>query len=283
MTGRVRLPLSINVPPYLMDHRFQGKAVLPAVEAMQILAASTLAHFPGKSVHCIRNAGFDKFLVIEEGGRPIHAFNDLEVFDDGTVVSRLITRITSKKAMITRTLEHATLWFYDICNGPHPPPLKIEAVPEYRISAETIYKHLVPFGSSYHNLKDGVAISRKGAAAKVYAAPLGDPVGPLGSPFPLDAAFQSACVWGQRYTGLVGFPVGFGLRRLFSLTRPGSTYTAGIFPKEVHPNRFLVDIWITDMDGTLQETALNVVMKDVSGGRMKPPSWIVSDAAGADG
>ncbi len=279
----MRLPLNIKVAPYLMDHRFQGKAVLPAVEAMQILAASTLKYLPGNAVHCIRNGRFDKFLIITDTGHPINAFNDLEVFDDGMVVSRLITRVRFGKAMITRTLEHATLCFQEFLSDTDPAALKIPVAPEYHIPVETIYEDLVPFGSSYHNLKGEVTISRKGAAAKVCAAPLGDLSGLLGSPFPLDAAFQAACVWGQRYAGLVGFPVGFGLRRLFSPTRPGNTYTAGIFPKEVHPNRFVVDIWITDLDGTLQETALDVVMKDVSGGRMQPPSWIVSDAAGADG
>jgi len=98
---------------------------------------------------------------------------------------------------------------------------------------------------------------------------------PLGSPFPLDAAFHAACVWGQRYAGLVGFPVGFALRWLFAPTRPGSTYTARVFPKKVHPDRFLADIWITDIDGALQEAVLDVVMRDVSGGRIKPPSWIL--------
>jgi hypothetical protein len=46
ITEQIRLPLKIQVPPYLMDHQFEGRAVLPAVEAMEILAASTLAHFP---------------------------------------------------------------------------------------------------------------------------------------------------------------------------------------------------------------------------------------------
>ena len=32
---KVQLPLEIEIDPYLMDHRFEGKAVLPAVEAMQ--------------------------------------------------------------------------------------------------------------------------------------------------------------------------------------------------------------------------------------------------------
>ncbi len=277
ITDRVRLPLSINVPTYLMDHQFQGKAVLPAVEAMEILAASTLAYLPGTAVGCIRNASFDKFLVIEAGCDEINAYNDLEVFDNGTVVSKLITRTRSGKAMITRTKEHAVLRFQDFPKIPDPLPSRIPETPQYHISVETIYKNLVPFGPSYHNLKDGVSLSETGAEATVYAPSfVGLPI-PLGSPLPLDAAFHAACVWGQRHAGLVGFPVGFALRRLFAPTRSGNTYTARVFPKKVHPDRFLVDIWITGMDGTLQEAVLDVVMKDVSGGRVKPPSWIVME------
>ena len=278
---RVRLPLTIKVPPYLMDHQFQSKAVLPAVEAMEVLAESTQARFPGTAVHCIRNARFDKFLVIEANCDEINAFNDIESFDNGMVVSKLITKTRSGKAMITRTREHATLSFHEVTNGSEPLSLEILAASgpsssECHISVETIYKSLVPFGPSYHNLKDGVTISDKGAMGAVYAPSLGNPAGPLGSPFPLDAAFHAACVWGQRYAGLVGFPVGFALRRLFSPTRPENAYIAGIFPKEVHSDRFLVDIWISDMAGVFQEAVLDVVMKDVSGGRMKPPSWILS-------
>jgi len=275
----VRLALNINVPPYLMDHQYRGKAVLPAVEAIEILAASTLAHNPGTAVHSILDARFDKFLVIEDGQRQIDAFNDLEIFDSGRVISRLITKTRSKKAMITRTLEHATLSFHGVSSAPepHPPGLLTGSDPsssKCHIPPESIYRRLVPFGPGYHNLK-ALTLFKKGVRGQVYAPLLGDSERVLGSPFPLDAAFHAACVWGQRYVGYVGFPVGFGLRRLFTPTRSGNTYTARIFPKEVHSNRFLVDIWITDTDGTLREVALDVVMQDVSGGRIKPPSWIV--------
>ncbi len=282
ITDRVRLPLAIKVPPYLMDHQFQGKAVMPAVEAMEILAASTLAHFPGTAVHYIRDARFDKFLVIENAQYRIDAFNDLEVLDNGSVVSKLITRTRSGNAMITRTKEHAALCFQDFPRISDRLLSKNREMPEYHISVETIYKSLVPFGPTYHNLKDGVSLFKKGAEATVYAPSIGGLPIPLGSPFPLDAAFHAACVWGQRYAGLVGFPVGFALRRLFSPTRSGGTYTARVFPKKIYPDRFSVDIWITGVDGALQEAVLDVVMRDVSGGRIKPPTWIVSDAAGED-
>ncbi len=270
----VRLPLNINLPPYLMDHQFRGQAVLPAVEAMEILAVSTLSHLPGTVAHCIRDGRFDKFLVIEDGQALIEVFNDLEIFDNGKVVSKLITKTKSKKALITRTLVHAALCFHGVSNGSEPSPLEIQTTSEHYIPFETIYQNLVPFGPGYQNLK-GVTLFKKSAIGEVFAPVLGDSEGLLGSPFPLDAAFHAACVWGQRHAGLVGFPVAFGLRRLFVPTCSGNIYTAKIFPKEVFPDRFLVDIWITDTDGTLQEVALDVVMKDVSGGRNKPPAWIV--------
>jgi len=256
-----------------MDHQFEGRAVLPAVEAMEILAASTLAHFPSMAIHHIQKAGFDKFLVILKGCHEIEAFNDLERLNDGTMVSKLITRTRSKKAGITRTKEHAVLQFGDFLRTPKLPFLQIPETSGYHVSADTIYSTLVPFGPSYHNLK-GVTLFEKGALATADAPNLeGLPI-PLGSPFPLDAAFHAACLWGQRYAGLVGFPVGFGLRHVFSKTCAGRTYDVEILPKTVHSDRFEVDIWIKDLDGALKEFVSDVVMKDVSRGRMKPPLWV---------
>ena len=68
ITDRVRLPLKVPVPPYLMDHHFDGKVVLPAVEAMRILAASTLAHLPEQGVHCMANQDRCDANTIESRG-----------------------------------------------------------------------------------------------------------------------------------------------------------------------------------------------------------------------
>ncbi|MCF8129387.1 MAG: polyketide synthase dehydratase domain-containing protein [Deltaproteobacteria bacterium] len=259
-----------------MDHQFQGRAVLPAVEAMEILAASTVAHFPGAAVHRIQNAAFDKFLVILKGCHEIEAFNDLEKLENGTMVSKLITRTRSKKAGITRTKEHAVIRFGDVLRTLKPPLMEIPETSGFHVSADTIYSTLVPFGPSYHNLKEDITLFEKGACATVYAPKLeGLPIS-LGSPFPLDAAFHAACVWGQRYAGLVGFPVGLGSRKVFSKTCAGRTYDVEILPKTVHSDRFGVDIWIKDVDGALKEFVSDVTMKDVSRGRMKPPLSIIA-------
>jgi phosphopantetheinyl transferase len=45
-----------------------------------------------------------------------------------------------------------------------------------------------------------------------------------------------------------------------------------------YPKELLFDIWIYDQDGVFYEAALGVLMEDVSGGRMRPPQWIMDGA-----
>jgi hypothetical protein len=99
----------------------------------------------------------------------------------------------------------------------------------------------------------------------------------LGSPFPLDAAYHCACVWGQRYARMVAFPVGFEKRTIRKHTLPGESYFCRILPVETHSDLLVFDLWIVDENGVLFESSRGVYMKDVSAGRMKPPQWIAED------
>jgi len=281
ITDRIRLPLEIKIHPYMMDHRFQGKGVLPAVEAMQLLAESTRTHLADIHIDAIMDAGFDKFLYLEPGVKLIRAFNEIEVHEDGTIASKLITKSRSKKASITRTIEHVTTHFSKHPRKIHLPPLdKVFALEGicFDIQAETLYSELVPFGPAYHNVKGSVTLSEEGAMAYVCAPENGAATKLLGSPFPLDAAFHVACAWGQRYSNIVGFPVGLEKRHILNRTCPGESYISRVIARKISPGLLVFDIWIFDQDGTFYEAALGVQMKDVSSGRIKPPSWIVEGA-----
>ena len=96
----------------------------------------------------------------------------------------------------------------------------------------------------------------------------------MGSPFPLDAAFHAACVWGQRYVQVVAFPIGIEKRVIFEPTIPGTTYLSQIVPVRKKSDLLTFDIWIYGRDGQLYEGAWGVQMRDVSAGRLKPPRWI---------
>jgi hypothetical protein len=287
--NKIRLPLKIEIYPYLLDHRFEGKAVLPAVEAMQLLAVSTQNHLPDTDIRFIKNAKFDKFFYIEPDTAPdtkmVEAFNEIRINENGNITAKLITKTRSKKAGITRIKEHATMQFPGGKPDIKPSPLDTfsgQIKKGFNIPSDKLYNDLVPFGPSYHNIRDTLFVSEKGAIGRIQTPPKSDTKNlklPMGSPFPLDAAFHAACAWGQRYLAVVGFPVGFGKRMVIQPTRPGNSYICLILPVNVTTDLLVFDIWLYDPNNILFEAVSGVQMRDVSAGRMKPPQWVIKEDA----
>jgi len=143
-----------------------------------------------------------------------------------------------------------------------------------RIPSHRIYRDLVPFGPAYRNIKDDLLLAKEGAVGTIQTST--HHRGMIGSPFTFDAALHAACVWGQRYTGIVPFPVGFKKRRIYKKTQPGTDYICRVIPVMSADPVLVFDIWIYDPEGVPFEAILGVQMRDVSAGRMKPPQWIVA-------
>ena len=93
----------------------------------------------------------------------------------------------------------------------------------------------------------------------------------MGSPFPIDAAFHLACAWGQRFEGLVGFPVAFEERLIYQSLMPGQKAWARVLPRGKDESTCRYDVWLFDDNGRALEAVLGLAMKDTSGGRMIPP------------
>ena len=276
---KARHPLEIKNPPYLLDHQFEGKPVLPAVESMQILAFSTQYHLPNTNVNCILDAKFDKFLYISPDEKNIVAFNEIEVHENGRIISKLITKSRPKKTRITRVKEHVTLNFTlseRKIEKHHFDSGIILEENSFKISTERIYRELVPFGPAYHNVKDLLHFSERGVIAKIFSSNfVSHNNSPLGSPFPLDAAFHAACAWGQRFSHVVAFPIGLKERHIFRPTRAGKPYITLLIPIQRDPKLLIFDIWIYGQNGDVFEGVLGAQMRDVSAGRMTPPRWIM--------
>ena len=96
----------------------------------------------------------------------------------------------------------------------------------------------------------------------------------LGSPFPLDGAFHAACVLGQRSADFVPFPVGFDRRIILRPKQPGSSYNTRVELLSRTRDELLFDLHIFDDTGQVYERVTGVRMRDVSGGKIKPPEWI---------
>jgi hypothetical protein len=278
--GLKRFPLEIKVHSYLMDHRFDGNAVFPAVEAMQLLAASTQSHFPEIKPKYISDAKFEKFLYLHKGQPEIEIFNEISAGEDGTMISKLVSRTKSKTLSISRLKEHVSLSFHTRWNNKiNPPPVETLTDLESKtfcISAEKVYHELVPFGPSYHNIIGDLFLSENGAIATIHAPENHAASEPLGSPFPLDAAFHAACAWCQCFLKFIGFPVGFKKRQVLNETVPGKKYVARMIPVQAAPDLLICDLWIWSTDGRFFEAISDLMMRDVSGGRQRPPKWIMN-------
>ena len=286
MRERIRLPLVIPVLPYLKDHHFEGKIILPAVEVLQRLAGSVRSYRSDAYVRCMQPASFDRFLLIAENSEEIEACQELEVYESGRIVSKLVTIGKIKGSVMTRTKIHAAVSFMPMEESIAGPPVDSASVLGgifYRVPSRKLYRDLVPFGPSFQNVRDDLLLSGRGALAQAYAADHPAPQEPLGSPFPLDGALHAACAWGQRFHHIVAFPVGFEKRLIITPTKTGETYPCKILHVPGNGESLTFDIWIHDSTGNLREEIRGLIMRDVFGGRIRPPDWIVyKDPAGID-
>jgi phosphopantetheinyl transferase len=281
ITPAAGIPIQLSTPAYLMDHNFQGLPVLPAVEAMEALARTARDARPDVAVHCITGMRFDKFLYLDPARSRVDAVAELQSSggDDG-LQACLVTRTRAPKAAITRTKIHARLCFNQSMVGPDGWPMDVAAAPEgvcISVSPERLYKELVPFGPAFRNIVAPVWISADGALACIRTPDFPRQTC-LGSPFALDAAMHAACVWGQHYQGFVAFPVAIERRTIRRLTLPGEIYFGRVRPSRVLDDELMVDIELRDTEGRLCESVAGVHMRDVSGGRLQPPRWIIRKA-----
>ena len=272
------IAVDIEIRPYMRDHRFGDRAVLPAVETMQILARTAGGRIQGTPGRQISEARFDKFLALPDHADRIETVVELGPPTDGRVRAWLKTRIRAGKSAMTRVKTHGCLWVSAL--GPEAPgPLSGDVESRmtrncFSVDPQRLYTDLVPFGPAYRNIDAPLCLSQEGALARIRAPRLPARETVLGSPFVLDAAFHAACVWGQRHLGVVAFPVALEQRSVWEPTRAGETYWAVALPRAVDPARLVFDISIFGPKRQICETVLGVVMRDVSGGRWKPPGWI---------
>ncbi len=281
------MAVTIDTLPHWADHHIQGRAVLPAVEAMQLLADWARRFRTGLDVRCMGEAAFDKFLELPPAGGRIEALCEMEDLADGCLRAALLTKTPSKSGAITRTKVHAKLVFYPPVELFRMPDLDLASALEgvcFSVDPGRIYEELVPFGPGFQTICEPLRLTEEGALAVVRAPERADvqPDLHLGSPFILDGAFHAACIWSQRFAGVVAFPVGIEQRIVAAPTRHGDTYISRIFPVQTESALLTFDIWILDTEGRLFEKLKGVRMRDVSGGKARPPDWIRSHGAAGD-
>ena len=280
LNQKIRYPWNIEIYPYLHDHHFEGKIVLPAVEVLIVLAKVAKINFPQVNISSLHKARFFRFLSISPDAQFREVFVDIETADDGVIAS-LVTSIKSKDGTISRTVEHARVEFAAADSAPSfvPPFRVVNKLKGNCISvpSTTIYRDLVPLGTAYQNITGDLSVSPEGALAYVSGGGNETDENLLGSPFPLDAALHAACVWGQRFADIFALPAGFEKRIIYQKTKKGGAYLGWVMPVKVNHESLIFDAWIYDLDGIMFESISGIQMRDVSQGRLRPPDWIKAD------
>lgn len=278
MNRKHRYSSTIEVPLYLRDHHFEGKVILPAVEALIVLANVVKLHFQQKNINCLFKATFPRFLFIAPETQRLAVWVDVENGGNDHMTGVLLTLIKSRTSAIRRALEHARVEFAmdDSASRPAAPFRVVEKLEGQciRVPAANIYHELVPFGTAYQNIIGDLAISPEGTLAYLSGGNYEADDNVLGSPFPLDAAMHAACVWGQRFTGIVPFPTGFEKRVIYQKTKNGGRYLGRVVPVHVDRGLLRFDAWIYDLKGVIYEAISGITMRDVTQGRLHPPQWI---------
>ena len=282
LNQKQRYPLQLKVHPYLFDHYLDGKTILPAVEALIVLAKAVKLHFPKININCLHNARFPRFLIMEPEVKSLNAFVDLSDSGTGVIAASLTTSLKTNAGNITRMLEHAYVDF----NINTPDSIPVHPFRSFEklsgkcinIPADSVYRELVPFGPAYQNIIGDLSLSPDGALAYLSGGnrEVDDDI--LGSPFPFDAVMHAACVWTQRFTDVVPFPVGFDKRIIYQKTSKEKTYLSRIIPVKFDKEPFVFNAWIFDLQGNVCEAIDGLQMRDVSQGKRKPPSWIKEES-----
>ena len=278
----IAISLAISVPAYLRDHHVGGLVVLPAVEALQTVARSKPATWGADPCRQER-AVFHHLFRIDAGAGEIPALHEHARYADGRCLSRLTTLRSGRDLRFTRRMEHVSVWFTP---GEReaaeveadPPPDPAEAIrpegPTFTVSESRLYDELVPFGPAYRNVRGDVLLAETGVSATVSGGDFPEAVGPLGSPFPLDAAMHAACAWGQRYRNRVVFPIGFDRREILAPTRAGETYPCRITPLPDEGAVLRFDVRLYGRDRRPVEVIRGLKMRDIFGGKLTPPAWV---------
>jgi len=260
--------------PHLADHAILGKVIVPAVEILNFLL-----HFlddQGVALGdplTMRDAIFPRFLPADDVPRcRFEVTLEDASSSGGKVRTTLISRIALPNGM-ERQRTHAAITFGGAPAARPAPPY--ENGVDCRVLAEQVYRDLIPFGPHFRNLRGSIRLAPAGAWAMVESP---DPPHPnpskAGCPYLFDSAMHLACIWGQRYAGMVAYPTGFSSRTVFSPIRHGQRRCAARVVM-TEPRHLLTQLWLIDDEHQVCDATLGLAMAPIAVGA-PPPAWFAS-------
>ncbi len=262
----LRVPVTFDVRPWLFDHTLAGRAVLPMVEILLLLAAETKKRFPQANVCSMKDGRFVRFLEIPAGTTTLPLTVELGTSGDGSITAILL----QKKVLpaMTRMVEYARVVFSGRPEREkdHPSVEQTLFSATASMDADEVYGRYISFGPAYQNLQGPLTMNDREVRARV-RAPVMERRCPgtelIGSPFPLDGAMHAAAVFGRQRLGCIPLPVGFSGRVVHLPTRPGEVYTVRAALLGDDGGRLSFDLVLADEQGRVCEEITGLLMREI--------------------
>ena len=284
------LPVTLPDLPALADHAIQGKATVPATWLLDLLvrtateakAGASLTTDPAPHPLVMREAIFPRFLPADEVEQCTFtvALDDVVGKDAKECTRATLTSRIALVGGICRTRTHAAVTLGGSVPRVPSPPAEIAC--DLELPAERAYAELIPFGPHYRNLRGEIRLGLDGGAGWV-ASPT--PVGPepsrAGCPYLFDSAMHLACLWGQRYAGVVAYPTGYSARVITSPLAFGQrrcVVVARSVELSVESRGLTFDFWLSDENHCVCDATVGLTMAPLARGA-QPPAWIVHPRA----
>jgi hypothetical protein len=275
------LPVTLPDWPELTDHTIQGKATVPAALLLDLLVkAASGAGLSSASLEVpliMRDAAFSRFLPADEIAHCTFeiALQDLATEGQPGAQRATLTSRISLAGGIHRTRTHAAVTLGGQATAGFLP----QPTTDFEVSAKLAYQALIPFGPRYQNLHGELHFGCAGASALVCSPePAFQEPSRAGCPYLFDSAMHLACLWGQRYAGVVAYPTGFCERVTPSPVAHGQRHCV-VAPTSITPQKLMFDVWLTDDKHTVCDTVTGLAMTPLASGP-KPPKWILHPSLG---
>jgi hypothetical protein len=271
------LPVALPDLPEWTDHAIQGKATVPAVLLLDLLVRHTAeptVRAARTTPLVMRDASFPRFLPADEVERCTFEILFEELLGEAATTRATLTSRIALAGGIRRTRTHASVTF----GGPAPALPAPQVAGDFELSANRAYAELIPFGPRYRNLRGEIRLGRDGGSAWVRSPqPTFSQPSRAGCPYLFDSAMHLACLWGQRYAGVVAYPTGFSSRVIASPLAHGQRRCI-VAPRSMAPRALTFDLWLTDEGHGVCDAVIGLAMAPLARGA-PPPAWIVDQQA----
>jgi acyl transferase domain-containing protein/NAD(P)H-dependent flavin oxidoreductase YrpB (nitropropane dioxygenase family)/NAD(P)-dependent dehydrogenase (short-subunit alcohol dehydrogenase family) len=245
--------LDINRDLYLQDHRLDGKPVLPAAMAAELMAEVALKGWPEWEVVGVRGFQLLKGIILTNGAKSIRVV--------ATAETQAAAENDELQIDVKIHEENSAIPAYKgtivLSSGfPQPPKyhlLSKQDLREFPLDVSAAYRELLFHGPRFHCISEFHGISSSGLFASVRTSePTGCLAHPLCrswvlDPIVLDAGPQLAILWANQILNMTALPSRFNqLRRFSKLDRAGDLKCYFQVDRTAKDHSILANVYFSD-------------------------------------